>query len=71
MTRLTYIQLLVVNLKQGLPPGAVGYCTKEEAYEGLKKRTGQDFGYDIRAWRRWLSKNMTEEWKWANMHWFL
>lgn len=71
MTRLMPIQLLVVNLKQGLPPGAVGYSTREEAYEELKKYTGQDFGHDIRAWRRWISKNMKEEWTWENKHWFI
>lgn len=29
-----------------------GYSTKKEAYEDLKNATGQDFGYDVAAWRQ-------------------
>jgi hypothetical protein len=32
---------------------------KEAAYEMLKKITGQDFGYDVQKWRRWIKKHMT------------
>jgi hypothetical protein len=33
------------------------YQSKEDAYEELKKRTGQDFGYDIDSWEQWLKEN--------------
>ncbi|MEP7286467.1 MAG: hypothetical protein ABI947_11930 [Chloroflexota bacterium] len=57
MTRLFPYQRLIVNMKQGLPEGAIGYMTKEKAYEELKKRTQQDFGYDVTAWGKWLKSN--------------
>lgn len=30
---------------------------KEEVYEFLQKLTGQDFGYDQEAWRKWYREN--------------
>jgi hypothetical protein len=33
--------------------------SREDAYEGLKKITGQDFGYDVKAWREWIKRHMT------------
>lgn len=47
--------LLILNQKQELPPYLTGYSNKkEEALETLKKWTGQDFGYDVAAWEKWL-----------------
>jgi hypothetical protein len=33
------------------------FQSKEDAYEMLKRYTGQDFGYDIDSWERWLKEN--------------
>ena len=30
---------------------------KEQGYELLKRASGQDFGYDVRAWAEWGLKN--------------
>ncbi len=30
-----------------------GYLTREEAYARLKRKTGEDFGFDIERWREW------------------
>jgi hypothetical protein len=53
--RLTIAQILIGNLEQKFSPkNAKIYSTKEIAYEELKRRTGQDFGYDVDAWIKWL-----------------
>lgn len=57
MTRLTFDQLLIVNLKERLPKGVRGYMTKESAYLALKEFSGEDFGDDIEAWERWYKDN--------------
>lgn len=31
--------------------------TKEEAREGLRRLTGQDFGQDAEAWKAWIKDN--------------
>lgn len=31
--------------------------TKDEALDELKRRTGQDFGFDADAWEQWLNAN--------------
>jgi hypothetical protein len=53
---MTPLQGLLLNLEGKIPPGRRSYMPKEEAYERLVKRTGQDFGYDVKAWRAWLRK---------------
>jgi hypothetical protein len=58
MTRLTPNQLFLENLEGKLPEGAWGYMSKETAYKWLKQTTGQDFGYDAKAWRVWIRKNV-------------
>ena len=61
MTRLTLEQLLLVNLAEQMPSRfTLGYMTKEDAYERLKEMTGQDFGYDLDAWKAWLRKHKKE-----------
>jgi hypothetical protein len=61
MTRLTLEQLLLVNLAENMPgPMAWGYMPKEDAYTMLKQLTGQDFGYDMTAWKAWLRKNKVD-----------
>jgi hypothetical protein len=55
MTRLTFDQLLIANLGDELPRLTRGYIPKERAYEILKESTGQDFGYDVKAWKKWIT----------------
>jgi hypothetical protein len=57
MPQLKPYEWLLTNLRQELPDGREGYLSKEVAYRKLKQWTGQDFGYDIRAWEKWLKKN--------------
>ena len=58
MPRLTPVQKLLSNLEQKFPEhfGRL-YMPKEKAYERLKQETGQDFGYDVEAWRKWFREN--------------
>ncbi|MBC7811418.1 MAG: WD40 repeat domain-containing protein [Burkholderiales bacterium] len=48
---------LVVSLAQELTEDAVGYMPKEQAYELLKHATGQDFGHNVKQWKKWLEAN--------------
>jgi hypothetical protein len=69
MTRLTPIQICMFNLAEiSTPLNKKIYKPKEKAYEEIKRRTGQDFGYNIDAWKAWLSENMKAEWEWADEH---
>jgi hypothetical protein len=64
MSRLTLQQTFLLNLKQEIPEwDMMSYMTREEAYEALKKHTGQDFGYDIEAWERWFRENEHNPWQ--------
>jgi hypothetical protein len=47
-------QFLLMCLAQTMPEGVVGYRSPERAYKELKHLTGQDFGYDIAAWKEWF-----------------
>jgi len=57
MTRLTLDEIYILSLKEELPEGSVAYMTKEDAYNSLKKWTGQDFGYDADKWEQWVDDN--------------
>ena len=58
MTRLRLYTVLLHNLEQKIKPHqGRSYLTKEQAYKTLKAETGQDFGYDVDAWRKWLKEN--------------
>ena len=58
MCRLTIFEIFLANLKQELPKTMRRqYSSKEKAYEALKRKSGQDFGYDAKAWERWLKEN--------------
>jgi len=57
MSLLTPTQRLFENLKQAIPPNAMPYMKREDAYNRLKELTGQDFGYDHDQWENWLIKN--------------
>jgi hypothetical protein len=54
MTRLSEDQILMANIEGVFIEGEPAYIPKEIAYETLKKRHLQDFGYDAKAWRKYL-----------------
>lgn len=57
MTRLTYTQMLLLNLQGKIAPNRREHRTKEQALEALRELTGQDFGDDVEAWRRWIREH--------------
>ena len=56
MSRMTPLQGLLLNLEGKIRPGRREYMPKEEARKRLVALTGQDFGYDVKAWRARLRK---------------
>lgn len=48
--------ILIRNLEGTFPHDLPYYSSKKEAYERLKEITGEDFGYDGKAWRDWYKK---------------
>lgn len=55
MSKYTLYQGLLLNLERRISPERRrDYLTREQALEQLKRRTGQDFGFDARRWRSWL-----------------
>ncbi len=50
-------QMLLVNLRQELPPASLYYLTKEEAYRRLKELSQKDFGHDDKLWETWGFEN--------------
>ena len=50
-------QRYLMNLRQQLHERSVYYMTKLEAYEELKRLSGQDFAYDDQLWERWGREN--------------
>jgi len=57
MPRLAPFQGLLLNLEGKIEPGSPAYLPKEDAYGRLKQWTGQDFHYDVQAWRTWLKEH--------------
>lgn len=58
MTRLRPFQILLMNLDEKISSSNIKiFLPKEKAYEILKEKTGQDFGYDVSEWRLWLIEN--------------
>lgn len=56
MPKLLPLRGLLKNLKQEIPEHSHRlYLTRQQAYESLKRLTGQDFGDDIDAWQRYLT----------------
>jgi hypothetical protein len=47
------IEILILNLRQELGKNSLCYMTRAEAYEELKKETGEDFGFDADKWTEW------------------
>ena len=59
--RLMYHEGLMRVLEGTFPKKRRGGPSKEEAYDELKQITGQDFGYDAVAWRRWFKGKSLKE----------
>ncbi|HEX9062688.1 MAG TPA: hypothetical protein VF941_21160 [Clostridia bacterium] len=58
ISKLLPIEGYLKNLKQEISPRTKRlYMSKEQAYEMLKKYTGKDFGYDIKAWEKYIKDN--------------
>ena len=57
MSRITPFQGLLMNLTEEIAKGRREYLSKEAAYEKLKEFPGQDFGYDVEKWKKWLREN--------------
>jgi hypothetical protein len=51
---------LLAGLAGVAEPGTLGYFSSESAYEELKARTGQDFGYDVAQWRNYIREHREE-----------
>lgn len=60
MPRLGPIELLIANLRQDFPEGAIGYIPQEQAHRELVELAGQDFGMDPRKWQAWLHSRKKE-----------
>jgi hypothetical protein len=58
MSRLMPFEGLIKNLRQEIPQSRPReYLTREQAYELLKKWSGQDFGMDDKRWESWAIEN--------------
>jgi len=57
MSRAPLFYRLLYDLRHGnkewFESSASMGCTKHQAYDEIRAHTGQDFGFDIRAWREW------------------
>jgi N6-adenosine-specific RNA methylase IME4 len=61
MTRLKAEQILLLNLEQKIPDHTLVYCLSEQAHSELKGMTGQDFGYDVKAWKQWFKDQKSKK----------
>jgi hypothetical protein len=43
-----------LKAEQKIPDDALVYWSRDLAHRELKEMTGQDFGYDVAAWKRWF-----------------
>ncbi|HEV3255698.1 MAG TPA: hypothetical protein VG013_02340 [Gemmataceae bacterium] len=47
-------ELLLRGLAGEADPNSLNYVCRKRAYAELKRRTGQDFGYDLDQWRAFI-----------------
>ncbi len=52
-----FYNLLLRGLAGKSDPQTLHYISPGAAHEELKKRTGEDFGYDVEKWREHLRSN--------------
>jgi hypothetical protein len=58
MTRLYPFKGLILNPEGKIPVSQKRlYLPRETAFNRLKQLTGQDFGYDAEAWKKWFKEN--------------
>jgi len=58
MSRLYPFKGLLLNLEGKIPQSTRRlYLPRETAYKRLKELPGQDFGYTVQAWKKWLKEN--------------
>ncbi len=48
---------LLNNLDDTYEPDCMEFCTKDQALDGLRAMTGQDFGYDVAKWKAWFAEH--------------
>lgn len=51
-------EILLKNMSGTMMRGRLEYLPKENAYEQLKRWTGQDFGFDLEGWMSWINENV-------------
>jgi hypothetical protein len=54
MPRVDSITVLLKNLSGEIKETSRLYVPEETVYEELKRRSGQDFGYDVNMWRDYI-----------------
>lgn len=54
------LERFLENLRGEWGPGMSHYCSRDVALDGLRKITGQDFGYDCDAWDTWIRSHPDE-----------
>jgi hypothetical protein len=62
MARASKLRLAFMNLNGEISSDEIfGYFDKSIALRTLKNITGQDFGYDVGAWRKWINEHRPNE----------
>ena len=54
---MSLLTLLLMNLRKEIQVGRREYLCQKQAFEMLKKYTGQDFGYDFDQWELWIAQH--------------
>lgn len=57
MSRYTPLEGYLLNFMGEIESRRREYMPKKEAYEALKRHTGQDFGEDFVAWQQWIHEH--------------
>jgi hypothetical protein len=50
-------EILLRGLAGTAAPNSLSYLSRNDAHAELKRRTGQDFGYDLEKWREYIRAN--------------
>ena len=56
-SRIGIYEILLRGLAETATPNTLSYVSRDDAYTELKRRTGQDFGYDLDKWREYIRAN--------------
>ena len=60
MSMLGVYEILLRGLAEEVHPSTLHFLPRESAYQELKRRTGQDYGYDPEKWREYLRQHREE-----------